>query len=97
MGLARAAHAAGSRIAAAGFPLRRTTSHAGRKYGQFLRQFFCAALGTGRSLPATGTDEDFAVHSALSTMKFINWHDRNLPEDCRFINSKSSRQVPMAI
>jgi hypothetical protein len=50
----------------------------GGKGGEFLREFFRAAMRAFGIFPVTGTDEQFAVLSAFSTMKLVYRHRRIL-------------------
>ena len=41
-------------------------------------QLFRTAFRAGSAFPIRGTDEEFAVGTALFAMKFVNWHGESL-------------------
>ena len=60
---------------AAGLFARRSFAGTRRcKRGKFLVQLAGATMRTFRSIPVGRTHQDFAVTSALLTMKFVDWH-----------------------
>jgi len=76
MRLARAAHAAGGGLAAAGAGeiCGASTCHAGGKGGELLFEARGTALGAEGSLPIARADQDFAVLVARFAVKFVNRH-----------------------
>ena len=75
---ASAAEAARTGFAGAGRPLGGVLPAAGGEERQLFGQPFGPALGAGRSLPTTGTDQHFGILPAFPAMKLINRHGRKI-------------------
>ena len=93
MGPAGAAHAAGTWIAGAGGRLGGLPAGGGGKDGQLLGQFGGTAFRAGRTLPAAGTNEQFAVRAAFLTMELVNRHGGNVGRKSDFGNGATAAQL----
>ena len=71
---ARAAHPAGLGRAGAGRGFAAPGGRRRREHRKLFDQLRGTTVGTFRTLPFTGTHQDFAVRFAFLAMKFVNWH-----------------------